>query len=376
MKKIVVLGAGMVGSAIALDLAGKYNVTSVDLNEASFHRISASSGITTVAADLSDSETVKNIVKDYDLVVGAVPGFMGFKTVKSVIEAGKNIVDISFFPEDAMQLDSIAKEKGVTAVVDFGVAPGMSNFLAGYHHYKMKLKTFKCYVGGLPAERRLPWQYKAPFSPIDVIEEYTRPARYVESGEVIEKPALTDREYLDFDSIGTLEAFNTDGLRSVIETINAPNMIEKTLRYPGHIDIIQTLKSCGFFNSDPVKVGNQEVSPLEFTSQLLINSWKLEQSDDEFTVMRIICEGEEDNQSVRYTYDLLDRRDKTTGISSMSRTTGYACTSVVNFLLDNNISKHGINPPELLADVSGMYEYILGYQKERGIVYNMKSETI
>src|SRR5690606_37773182 len=117
------------------------------------------------------------LLKPFDMVVTAVPGFMGFAILKQVIEAGKNVVDISFSPEDTLQLDALAKEKNITAIVDCGVAPGMSNLVLGRYNEEMTVSNFECYVGGLPKIRKKPFEYKAPFSPVDVIEEYTRPAR-------------------------------------------------------------------------------------------------------------------------------------------------------------------------------------------------------
>ncbi len=129
--------------------------------------------INTIVADLSSQSEIKKVIKDFDLVIGALPGFMGFNTLKSIIEAGKNVVDISFFPEDPFLLDKLAKDKNVTAVVDCGVSPGLSNIVLGYHNKKMKVNNYRCIVGGLPYKRDWPFQYKAYFSPIDVIEEYT-----------------------------------------------------------------------------------------------------------------------------------------------------------------------------------------------------------
>src|SRR5690606_33720977 len=124
-------------------------------------------------ADLSDLSVLPQLVAEYDMVVGALPGFMGFEALRQVILAGKNVVDIAFFPEDPFRLDALAKEHGVTAIVDCGVAPGMSNLFAGYHAAQWaEMETFECYVGGLPRVRTWPFEYKAPFSPIDVIEEY------------------------------------------------------------------------------------------------------------------------------------------------------------------------------------------------------------
>ena len=242
MKKIVVLGAGLVGKAIAFDLCGEYDVTAVDIDEANVRKIDEYHTLRGIHADLSNPAKVKEVIADCDLVIGAVPGHMGFETLKTVIQFGKDIVDISFFSEDPFELDELARLNQVTAVVDFGVAPGMSNVILGNHNQHMSIDSFECMVGGLPVVRTWPWEYKAPFSPIDVIEEYTRPARIVQHGEVVVKPALTEPELIDFPEVGTLEAFNTDGLRSLLKTMTIPNMVEKTLRYPGHITLIRALR--------------------------------------------------------------------------------------------------------------------------------------
>lgn len=237
--KVAVLGAGLVGAPMAVDLAKDENfeVTVADRDGKPLEKLEAMGlGIATEQADLSDEIALKALIADQDLVLSAVPGFMGYRTLQTVIEAGKDVVDIAFFPEDPFELDALAKKKGVTAIVDCGVAPGMSNLLTG-HVARLLDRTDKVliYVGGLPELRKWPYEYRAVFSPIDVIEEYTRPARYVENGKPVVREALSDPELLDFPGIGTLEAFNSDGLRTLADTIDAPDMKEKTLRYQGHI---------------------------------------------------------------------------------------------------------------------------------------------
>jgi Saccharopine dehydrogenase and related proteins len=262
MKKIVVLGAGLVGKAMAIDLARYFDVTSVDINEAALAEV-ATHQIKTVKADLSDLKSLSNLIQPFDLVIGAVPGFMGFQNAKTVIEAGKNMVDISFFPEDPFLLDELAKKHNVTIVTDCGVAPGMGNIILGYHYHRMKITDYECLVGGLPMVREWPYEYKAVFSPIDVIEEYIRPARYVQNNAVVIKEALSDPELIHFDGVGTLESWNSDGLRSLIKTMpNIPNMIEKTLRYPGCIEYLRVLRETGFFSYEEMDVKGQKVRPL------------------------------------------------------------------------------------------------------------------
>ena len=167
MKKIIVLGAGMVGSAIAIDLAKKHSVTVADLSDKALEKLKQkNSQITTLHLNAKDKPLLTAAITPFDLVVCAVPGFMGFETLKTIIETGKNVVDISFFPENSLDLDALAKQKGVTAIVDCGVAPGMDNIILGYYNEKMKLTDFECLVGGLPKVKKWPFNYKAPFSPI------------------------------------------------------------------------------------------------------------------------------------------------------------------------------------------------------------------
>ncbi|PLW92387.1 MAG: saccharopine dehydrogenase [Marinilabiliales bacterium] len=373
MKNIIILGAGMVGRAMALDLAKKHNVTSVDRSSKSLALVD-NPNIQKIEADLSDTARIRELIQDYDLVISAVPGFMGYKTVQTIIETGKNCVDISFMPEDCMQLDALAKEKGVTVIADMGVAPGMPNLIAGYHHARMQIEEFIYMVGGLPVERKFPFEYKAPFSPVDVVEEYTRPARMKINNVVESREPMSDAELIDFDRIGTLEAFNTDGLRSLLYTLEGvPNMKEKTLRYPGHIKLIQALKASGFLDEKPVKIGDKEISPYEFTTKMLFNQWYLHPDEEEFTVMKVIVRGTENGTKKEYVYDLLDYYDKTERISSMARTTGFTGTSGAELILQEVFTQEGLFPPEIPGKDEKVFSFVMDYLKERGVIYKVRS---
>jgi len=365
--KIAVLGAGMVGRAIALDLAKDFAVTSFDLNSTNLDELKTRNPAVQIAsADLSQFNEYKNWLSPFDMVVTAVPGFMGYKTLEAVINAGKNVVDISFFPEDALQLDKLAKEKNITAITDCGVAPGVSNFIIGRYNEEMKIDCFECYVGGLPADPQPPFYYKAPFSPVDVIQEYIRPARLVENGSIVTKPALSERELMVFDEVGELEAFNTDGLRSLIYTMrHIPDMKEKTLRFHGHIDLIIALQQAGFFNTTQVWINDVEISPLEFTSRMLVNEWKLNPEEEEFTVMKVIIKG----AGKTIEYSLLDRYDKETKTSSMARTTGYTCTAAVNLIAKKMFTDKGVFPPELVGKDKKCFDFVMEYLKERRVIW-------
>lgn len=366
---IAVLGAGMVGRAIALDLAKEHLVTSFDLNAANLDELTKRDpAVQTAAADLSQFDEYGSWLSPFDMVVTAVPGFMGYKTLEAVINAGKDVVDISFFPEDALQLDELAKEKNSTVITDCGVAPGMSNFIIGRYNAKMKVDAFECYVGGLPKNPKPPFYYKAPFSPVDVIQEYIRPARLVEQGKIVTKPALSDRELMDFGKAGKLEAFNTDGLRSLVYTMDhIPDMKEKTLRYPGHIDLIIALQQSGFFDTSPIRVDNTAIIPLEFTSRMLVKEWKLGPEEEEFTVMKVIVKGEDKT----ITYDLYDQYDQLTRTSSMARTTGYTCTAAVNLITRGMFTEKGVFPPERIGNREDCFDFVLDYLSARNVRWQL-----
>ncbi|MBT1696293.1 saccharopine dehydrogenase NADP-binding domain-containing protein [Fulvivirgaceae bacterium PWU4] len=370
-KKIVVLGAGLVGKAIALDLAKHFEVTSLDISEEALKALQAS-GISTRKTDITDTSALQAAIEPFDLVVGAVPGFLGLQTARTVIEAGKNMVDISFFPEDPFQLDDLAKKKNVTIVTDCGVAPGMGNIILGYHNKRMKVSAYECLVGGLPVVREWPYEYKAVFSPIDVIEEYIRPARYVQNGAVVVKEALSDPELIHFDGVGTLESWNSDGLRSLIRTMpGIPDMIEKTLRYPGCIEYLRVLRESGFFSYEEIDVKGVKIRPVDVTARLLFPKWKLKPGEEEFTVMRIRIKGQENGSEKLYEYNLLDRTDKPTSTLSMARTTGYTCTAAVHLVLDGKFNRKGICPPEYLGEEEAHFSFIMNHLKERDVIYKM-----
>jgi saccharopine dehydrogenase-like NADP-dependent oxidoreductase len=350
----------------------EHKVTVTDINDKALQRIKKKcNDLSTLQLDVTDKVKLKKTLKPFDLVICAVPGFLGFETLKTIIEAKKNVIDISFFPENSLELDELAKKHKVTAIVDCGVAPGMDNIILGYYNQKFKIDFFECLVGGLPKIKKWPFNYKAPFSPIDVIEEYTRPARYVENGKVIIREPLTDIELIDFEKVGTLESFNSDGLRTLIDTMpHIPNMKEKTLRYPGHAEYISVLKASGFFDSNKINIEGVQISPLEFTSKILFKEWKLDDTEEELTIMRVTLKGtNETGERISVIYNLFDEYSKATNTSSMARTTGYTATAAANLYLDGLFSKHGVFPPELIAKEQGVFEYMINYLSERGVIY-------
>ena len=355
MKKIFQVGAGLVGKTMALDLSKNYELHLGDTNLDLLKKIkSEDSSIQISQIDVQDKEVFKSWIAEADIVLLAVPGFLGFEALRTIVECGKNVVDISFSPENVLSLNDLAKKNNVCAVVDAGVAPGIPNFLLGYWDSKIKVNSFDYLVGGLPKNPLPPYNYKAPFSPIDVIEEYTRPARMMINSKIVTKPALSEIEELDIIDAGKLEAFNTDGLRSLLITMDhIPNMKEKTLRYPGHAALIQSMIDKNLFDENNFKN----------TVQKLFNDWKLNDNEPEFTVLDINIYGSEKN----IHYHLYDEMDMLSKSSSMARTTGYTATATVNMLLKKIWSKKGVSAPEIVGTNEHCINFLLEYLSSRNV---------
>jgi len=353
-----------------------FSVLVVDVDPVRVERLT-DIGADGVIADLSTPTTVSKAVQDADLVVGAVPGFLGYRTVEEVLRAGRPIVDISFFPEDAFGLEALAQEAGVPCVFDCGVAPGLSNLVLGRLEASLdEMHSFHCLVGGLPVERTWPWEYKALFSPGDVIEEYTRPARLRRDGVERTLPALSEVELVDFPGLGSLEAFNTDGLRSLLRTCKTPNMVEKTLRYPGHAVRMRILREAGFFSTNEVRAASGTVVPRDVTEALLFNAWHYEEGEPDLTVMRIVAEGTTGGKRVRHTYNLLDYYNTDTETSSLARTTGYTCTAMVRVLASGLWSEPGLIPPEVVGRNEACFSAVLDHLAERSVHFFHRVDEI
>jgi saccharopine dehydrogenase-like NADP-dependent oxidoreductase len=369
VSEIVVLGGGLVGRVMARDLAREpdFHVTVAERDESTLARLRGE-GLFAVPLDLADDAAVRRAIEDADVVVGAAPGHMGFRILRLVIEAGKPYADIAFMPEDFLELDALAKARGVTAVVDCGVAPGLSNLLCGRAEHEFdRVETMLILVGGLPKRRLWPFEYRVVFSGVDVIEEYLRPARWVEHGKLVTKPALTDVEPVDLPLVGTVEAFNTDGLRSLAQTLHAPNMKEKTLRWPGHVEKMRMLRETGFLSLEPLDVGGARVRPYDVTTKLLFDVWRLPEGEADLTVMRVEATGVKVGARTTWTWDLYDEADPATGYHSMARTTGFPCAIVARMLARGELSRPGVQPPELLAGDDRFFDRMMEELRARGV---------
>ncbi len=373
MSTLVVLGCGAVGKHMAIDLCKdpRSEVIAVDINREELEHLAKEHPIQILVEDLSTTEGIARAVKDADIVIGSLPGNMGYAVLEGVIRAGKNIVDISYFPEDPFSLDDLAKAMGITAVVDCGVVPGLANIILGDHTRKMKVARYECYVGGIPKSKNVPLEYKSPFPVLEVLQEYASSSRRIEDGKEVVEPMLSGTKTIDLDTVGTLTCLNSDGLRTLIRTMDIPDMFEKTLRYPGHVDMMRIFKDVGFLNLTPIQVKGASVRPIDLTASLLSPLWKYEPGESDLTVMRLVISGDEGGIPVTYTYDMCDEYDPRIGALSMARTTGYTCTAVTRLVLNGLYSRKGISPPEYVGCVEGCWEDVEKYLEKRGVCCTM-----
>lgn len=369
MKKVLTLGAGKVGRLIAVEMSKTAQVTSVDFSQANLSLLKTlNPNIELQQKDVSSLSP--SYYSSFDLVISGVPGFMGYKTLETIIKAKKDVVDISFMPENSLDLAELAKQQNSSAIVDAGLAPGLGSLVCGHLAKKMNPSLLKILVGGLPKIRKWPFEYKAPFSFVDVMEEYTRVARMKIFGNIVNKEALSEVEGVD-SSVGSLEAFNTDGVRSLLFTLpEVPTIIEKTLRYPGYARYINILKQSGFFSTVPIEYKGVKISPMEFTSLILDKEFYQSPTDEDIVVLQII--GESEGEKIKF--ELIDKFCKKTGFSAMARTTGYTATACANLILQGKVTT-GLHVLEHLGKDDAIFDYVIQYLKERDVLISSSSSN-
>ncbi len=353
MSKISVLGAGNIGKFIGEYLAKTHDVTVYDNNQQVLGTVKAK----TQQKDLSDSVSIINAVQESDIVINALPSFLGFKALKISIDQGKHVVDFSYMTEDPQQLDSLAKIRGVTAVVDFGFAPGMCHMFVGRALRLLKeVEASIIYVGGLP--QKAEDEYKEVFSARDVLEEYSRPARSIKQGKIItEQPFERDIEWskeLPNGNIMSLSGFVSDGLRTMLKIKGVNNLVESTLRYHKHFKKMVGLKEDGFFKPENI----------EQTAKVLTTKWKRTPADHDMSILNVISLHKDQRIIDHFLYDEFDIKN---GHHSMARVTGFPVIIMTEMILSGLMQKKGVLLPEELGQDDRVFEHVCDKLREHGI---------
>ena len=344
--KALVLGCGNIGSVATQDLAESMptvEVSVADKNTVRAKKVAEAIGADNVVGiqlDASNYNELVHTLEAFDLVMGFLPGDLGYSLVKACVDAGKDLVDVSYMPENPLALNSEAARANVIVVPSCGLAPGISNILVGHAVGKLdETQTVHIMVGGLPATPVPPLDYVITFSVDSVIDEYTRKARIVKDSRAIDVEALSGLEEIEFPGVGKLEAFYTDGLKTLLHTIEGVNeMWEKTLRYPGHAEKMELLRALGFFDEEPVDVNGVNISPRRLSSGLLGRRLLLPRVKD-IVAMRIEVSGIRNGTHVQYAYQLFDQYDERKRITAMARTTAYTASIISQLILKETIKE-------------------------------------
>ncbi len=333
MKKILVLGGGKQGRVIASDLANHAAVTVADVREVALPNVRF------VEADLSDSRTLARLIGEHDLAVGALPSTLGYRAAHAAVEAKRTYVDITFYAEDPSRLHEDARRAGIAILPDCGLAPGISNLVVGRALAQGMPDEIHIKVGGIAQDPLRPYGYLVTWSLDDLVEEYTRPARILRGGRITTVPAFSDLGRIRVEGVGELEAFLTDGLRTLLDC-GVREMTEMTLRWPGHA---------------------ARVRPLLASGKLV----------EEF---RRRCTGEDD--LVVFLVDVVrgDRRERVTlvdraqgGLTAMSRTTALTCAAFARWAAEGGIQETGVVPPEHVGADERAFRFILDALGRHGI---------
>ena len=369
------LGCGNIGSVVAEDLAESLpsaQIVVADMNKSRAEEVISQisrSNVSWFQLDASNHHELTNTLRKFDLSVGTLPGSMGFKACKAAIAAKVNMVDVSYMPEDVITLDKAASKAKVCLIPDCGMSPGLGNILVGHAISKLdRVESVHMLNGGLPESPVPPLGYVITWSVKDLIDMYSRKATIVKEGKVTKVEAMSGLEEITFPRVGRLEAFYTDGLRTLLHTVKeAKEMWEKTLRYPGHIQKIKLLKTLGFFDEKAVKIGNLSISPRELTARLLEKKLKKSEVLD-IVAMLVKVNGWKNGRKVMYTYHLLDRFDRKHRVTAMARTTSYTASVVAQLVASKEVEEKGIVPPERLGMNQRFYRKFMRTLKKRGIV--------
>ncbi len=377
--KVLVLGSGNIGSTAAGDIAKNMSSSDIVIADQDARRAKdvadqiGESNVSWVHLDAANRGQLLNTLKDCDLAMGFLPGNLGYSLMKACIEARKDLVDVSYMAENPLRLHQAATSAGITIVPDCGLAPGISNLIVGHAFQKLdKTNAVHVMVGGLPEKPIPPLGYIVTWSPESLIDEYTRKAIIVKRGRRLQVEALSGMENIEFPEVGKLEAFFTDGLRTLLYTMDGVgDMWEKTLRYPGHAEKIKLLQAIGLFKEEKIKVEGIEVSPRKLTVKLLEQTLRKPEVKD-FVALKVEVYGVKNGEETGYTYHMLDNCDRKHGITAMARTTAYPMSIVAQLILGGAIKEKGVVPPERLGMDDSVFRIFWDGLKKRRIQISEK----
>ena len=357
--QVALLGSGMMGRAIAYDLArnekiDKVLVCDIDMSNAEdIANFVKSDKIVPTWIDVRNKSGTKESVAGSKVIISAIHYQFNLELSKLAIEIGANFVDLGGNPRivgEQLKLHSEAKARGVTIIPDTGLAPGLVQVLTSYGSSKFdELENIHLRVGGLPQNPQPPLNYKIVFSVEGLINEYIEDAIVIRDGKVHNVKSLSEVEELSFPSpFEKLEAFQTSGGTSTLPLTfygKVQNLDYKTIRYPGHSNLFKTLISLGFCSSEAMVVDQNKIIPRHMTGRILERALTGEAKD--VVLVSVVFEGKKEGKSKRLTYRMVDYYDENTGLTAMMRSTGFPSSIIAQMLAEGKIIKKGVVPQEL-----------------------------
>jgi lysine 6-dehydrogenase len=357
--RMLVLGAGLQGSACAYDLLQNPEVSQVRLADLRFDHLPdflkplSGPRLIPTTLDVRDREAVLAVMRESDAVMSAIPYYFNLALAECAVEAGVHFCDLGGNTEIVFQQKELADRavaKGITIVPDCGVAPGMVNILAEYGIRQLdSVESVRIYVGGLPQEPEPPLDYQVVYSLEGVLDYYTTRSWVLRDGQRTQVTALSEREPIEFpEPVGTLEAFHTAGGLSTMAFRyegKIPVMEYKTLRYPGHAEIMQTIREIGLLDLEPVEVKGVMVAPRDLFVTVVGPKLTKPKGKD-LLALRVVVRGKKGGRPAERRFDLVDRYDEKHGISAMMRTTGYSLSITGQMQARGEVQPPGVWTPD------------------------------
>jgi lysine 6-dehydrogenase len=388
--KLLVIGSGMMGSAAAFDMARTPQVDAVTLADndtkrarevaARVNRITGDKKVRAVTLDASDEKASGRLMHGHDAALSAVPYFLNLGLARAAVEARCHFADLggnNTVVRQELALAQKAEKRGVALAPDCGLSPGMASILGGELVRRLggRADALRIYVGGLPEQPTPPFHYQLVFSVEGLINEYVEPARVLRKGKLVTIDPLTEPEDFHIAGFSPLVAFHTSGGTSTMpETFQGRvgECFEKTLRYPGHYDLLCELKDLGLFSSEKMKFGKAEISPRAMMSKIF--EGKFASKGPDVCIMRVEAHESVNRPGVRgllggrlkghvASFTMVDHYDAKTDMSAMMRTTAFPASIVVQMLASGAITKHG----GVLQECDVPAELFLDEIEKRGI---------
>ena len=357
--RMLVLGAGLQGSACAYDLLQNEEITQVRLADVNVGHmppfLAPYSGkrLVPTPLDVRDKDAVRALMRQSDAVMSAIPYYFNFELAALAAECGVHFCDLGGNTDivfEQKKLDSEAREKGITIVPDCGLAPGMVNILAQRGIDAMDtVDEVKIFVGGLPQNPEPPLNYQIVYSLEGVLDYYTTLSWVVRDGKREQVTALSEREPVRFEApVGELEAFHTAGGLSTMAFRyegKIPTMEYKTLRYPGHAQIMEAIRELGFLDLEPIDVKGVRVVPRDVAVAAMGPRLTKPKGKD-LVALRVTVKGTKDGSDKTVNFELVDRYDEERGISAMMRTTGYSLSITGQMQARGEVKPAGVHTPD------------------------------